>query len=369
MLSYAALAPRARASTSRATFSGGVSGTMPWPRLKMNGTPAHRREDVRSPAAPSLRRRPPAAADRDCPAPPCRVCRARASRSSGIARVAADAVDARRLRRSASRCSPAPRGKPMIGTSGCRAFSSATIRAVGATTQRVELRRPAGCRPSCRRSAARRRRRAPGRRGTSIEASTSDVDQPGKTCAIAIGPQPRVRLIGRALARRPCRSRPSTARRKTRSAPSRAAGPGARAPPSRTRGQTSRPVASRRQAATARAPTRWASRRGPSPSTKRDALAERIGHDEDVGKQDRRVEADSGGSAAASPRRRARACSTDRGSRRPSRAPHGTPAGSARPAASARSAAAMSASPLKHLQQPLGAGLRLGDRGSVHVLS
>ena len=48
----------------------------------------------------------------------------------------------------------------------------------------------------------------------------------------------------------------------------------------------------------------------------------------------------SGGSAAASPRRPAPACSTGRGSRRPWRAPRGTPAGSARPAASARSAAA-----------------------------
>ena len=166
------------------------------------------------------------------------------------------------------------------------------------------------------------------------------VDQPAEARAVAIGPQPRLAPDRASPAPPPCRSPPSTARRKSRSAPSHAAGPAAAARPSRRRGRTWAESRSAFKRARSRVACGSASSRGPSPSTKSTPLAQRIRHHQDVGEQDRRVEAEApdrlqrhlGGQ-----RRRVAQLEEAAGL---ARAPRGTPAGSARPAASARSAAA-----------------------------
>ena len=148
------------------------------------------------------------------------------------------------------------------------------------------------------------------------------------------------------LAPAPCRSPPSTAPRKIRSAPSHAAGPGSSAPRSRARGRISAAVrdgSSRRKALT----SRIGSSRGPSPSTKLDRLAQCVRHDEDIGKQDRGVEAVAADRLQRQLRRRAPACSTVSGTRRPWRGSRGTRADSGPLGASARSAAARAVSPRK----------------------
>ena len=160
-----------------------------------------------------------------------------------------------------------------------------------------------------------------------------------KPFAIAIGPEPRASAWSGEPGRRPCRSRPSTARRKSRSA--------------RFVGQILANASdgladevelgpSRRRASSARARLRHVigSSRGPSPSTKRDRLAERVGHHQDVGEQDRRVE-------AVAPdrlqrhlgRERRRVAQIEEAAGLAAR-PRGTRADSGPPGASARSAAA-----------------------------
>ena len=94
------------------------------------------------------------------------------------------------------------------------------------------------------------------------------------------------------------------------------------------------------------------SSRGPSPSMNSTVWPSACGTTRMSGEQDRRVEAEAPDRLQRHLGRQRRACSTDRGSRRPSPAPRGTPAGSAPPAASARSAAAQTASPAKGAQEP-----------------
>ena len=164
------------------------------------------------------------------------------------------------------------------------------------------------------------------------------IDQPSKATRIAICPQPRLALVGRALPlhhvgrHRPRRAAKADERRlprqilpqpRDRFADEGELGPSrvpAQARKIRLRCARDRDAAPRPRRRPPSGPAHRAPRgcrRTGSPRRSRSA-----------------------GSAAASPRRPAPACSTDRGSRRLSRARPGTPAGIARPAASARSAVA-----------------------------
>ena len=174
-------------STSRATFSGGVCGTMPWPRLKMNGLPARARQNFADPLFHGRLRPPPAAADRGCPARP-RVPASvpRASASSGIAvsqptpstPVSVDVARGlrpRAARKSDDRHVRMPRLQPVRPSAGSARPPSA------GTGRRADFR------PSCRKSARTRRRPRPARRdtrrkprpaGRSAAESLADRDRP-----------------------------------------------------------------------------------------------------------------------------------------------------------------------------------------------
>ena len=302
---------------------------MPWPRLKMKRLP---RIASRIAAHPPLHRlaaghqqqRIEIALHHDRPsrqtlAPSARAaspCRSRCHRR-------------RSPRHSRRDATPAPRGNPMTGTSGCRAAQPPHDLARRRRPPSARTRRRAGCRPSCRRSAARRRRPRPAPTDSSTEASTSRSISRANACGIAIGPQPRRGLVRRALpADHVGRDRPRRAAEPDQGR-LRSADPGGPAP---------RVSATSRELALARSTDRSRARsaaiavigssRGPSPSTKRTGWPKRIRHDQDVGEQDRRVEAIAPDRLQRHLGGQRRACSTGRESRRPWPAPHGTPADS-----------------------------------------
>ena len=200
--------------------------------------------------------------------------------------------------------------------------------------------RPAGFRPSCRKSAEHRRRPSTCPPRYSIDASTSRSISRWKPCAVAIGPQPAPRAWSAdALpAHHVGRHRPRRAAKSDQSDVSWGRSWRNRATVSQTRANLGR-VAPRVQAREIRL---GADRLEPRPLALDEShfLAKRIGHDQDVGKQDRRVETEAPDRLQRHLGRQLGRVAQIEEALRPSRAPPGTPAGSGRPAASARSAAA-----------------------------
>ncbi len=112
--------PARTSSTSSATCSGGVCGTMPWPRLKIARAPVHRRQDRRVSRAATPRRRRPGPSDRGCPATPRRAAPTDAASVEVHRGIQADGIDPVVAAHNRRPCSPARRGKPMTGTVGKR---------------------------------------------------------------------------------------------------------------------------------------------------------------------------------------------------------------------------------------------------------
>ncbi len=262
--------------------------------------------------------------------------RARASRRA-VRRVAAEPIHARRLQ-VARRIGTRPARKADDRHVRVPPFQLCHDSRVGATTQRSNSALGQRCRPSVSKICSASAPAAPGRRGRRSRPRPAMSISLRKTVGVAVGPQPRVGLIGGAAAgdhvgrNRPRRAAKSDQRRPRRKSSR------ARAQPSRRRGRTCRRCARGRGARGQLAHVRSARARAFALGEGH-ALAERIGHDEDVGEQDRRVEAE-----AADRLQRHLGCelgrvARGRGSRRPSRAPRGTRAGSGRPGASARWAA------------------------------
>ena len=295
---------------------------------------AHRVEDARrrrssSASPPAIRAsgsRLPCVATRP-------AARRAAPRGSSVQSSAERVADAG-LRRSVERCAPPPRTKTMIR--GLRAGAPSrlgTMRPIGSSDSgsnsaggRAAPKLSKICTASAPASSWPTDRRP--------RPSTSAVDQRRHEGRVAIGaragPAP-----GRACpCRRSCSSPPSRARRRSRAASSRRAAP----PRSRSSGLEDRREPLERQVARrarrGRPRSVTGSSRGPSPSTKRTSCPSACGIDEDVGEQDRRVEAEAadrlqrhlGGERAA--------CSRGRGTIRPAGARRPVlRAGSARPGA------------------------------------
>ena len=153
------------------TWAIGVSGRMPWPRLKMQGP---------CPQAPAAGR--PA---RPAPAPPARsssgssapwiglIAWIRWPSSSGQAGVQRHGLDRRPRRHSARPGPPAPRGKPITGTVTPSRPQASTMPVCGSMTRRSNRSSRAGPRPSSRTSSAPGRRRRPACPDSRAVASTS----------------------------------------------------------------------------------------------------------------------------------------------------------------------------------------------------
>ena len=189
---------RRTSSSSCSTWEIGVSGKMPCPRLKMCGRSARldrmRPTAFSSAAPPAIKRERVEIALhrhvlRQAPRPP------RPDRPSRRAR-------SHRLRSRAHRrpaCRRRPSGKPMIGTSGWRAFSAATIRR-SARSPSARTGPATGCPPSCRTIARPRPRRDLARQ--IVDRHRDDrVDDLREGRRIAIGEAPRLGLVAAALAR------------------------------------------------------------------------------------------------------------------------------------------------------------------------
>ena len=149
----------------------------------------------------------------------------RVAREGAVDRpVEADRIDAGLARHSARNAAPAPRGKPMILAPGMPSRTPATIRLVGCDAPALELVAAATRRPRYRRSAPRRRRPRAGRRDNRSRPRTRQSIRRCEALRIAIGKQPRRRLIGRPLAgdhvgrHRPRRAAKSDQRRLARRA-------------------------------------------------------------------------------------------------------------------------------------------------------
>ena len=247
----------------------------------------------------------------------------------------------------------------MIRAPGTAARTPAHDRRVGCDRPALEVRRRRGHPPSCRRSAPHRRRPRAGRPDRSTDASTRRSIRRWNSVRArappAAGPAP-----GPACpARRSCRSPPSRARRRSRSASSPPAGA------ARTGATVSNTGASASvDAIDGRAPPMPSSVDRIEPRTlaldEPDLPAERIRHDQDVGEQDRRIEAEAAD-------RLQRHLGGELGivaevEERPAFGPRSpdTPADSGRPGASARSAAGSAALAVEH-----GDERPCGDRGAA----
>ena len=175
---------------------GGVSGTMPWPRLNTNGRVPQARSRIASTPPLKLRSAGDAgAADRDCPAPAGGLASSRRMQASGIAGVAAYGVDAGLPARRRSANAPHPRGKPMIGTCGTPMPSPA---ATMARSRRMHQRAnsssaslPAQLSKICSTSAP-----AFDLAEQIVDRSVDqEIDQALERGGIAIGPEPRLGLV------------------------------------------------------------------------------------------------------------------------------------------------------------------------------
>ena len=211
----------------------------------------------------------------------------------------------------------------------------------------------------------RRRRPATCPSRYSIEASTSSVDQPREPLGIAIGPQPRRRLVRSSRAPDhvgrdgPRRAAKADQCRLVRQILARIAN---------RLGRRSRTSARRRRSTSAIDVGRGLQmdRAWSFAFDEAHRLAERVGHDEDVGEQDRGVEAVAADRLQRHLGGQRRRVAQVRGSCRPWRASRGTPADSGRPAASARSAAERSLSPANGCRKRIVCALaRVGLSNSV----
>ena len=210
-------APRTRLSIC-STCAIGVSGRMPWPRLKMNG-PSPSASMIASTAAVERRAAgAQAPADRDCPAPAAAAATLRAQEQIGDHPVEADRSRCRSSRIAAAAIVPAPRGKPMISAPGhFLAHAARRSRCVGIDAPAIEL--------------VRRQHARPGVEdlhgiGAGLELAHEIIDRASTSRSISIGERSRHRDRRTAAPApdracrgpRSCRSRPSRARRKIRAA-------------------------------------------------------------------------------------------------------------------------------------------------------